>query len=125
MIGDRGVNLSGGQKARVALARAVYSNKDILLLDDPLSAVDAHVVSHLFNECICGYLKGKTRLLITHKTHILENADKILCLDKGITVGFGAYSELRTNEDFGAVMGVLSAQQEEDEATVQEQAPKK
>lgn len=51
-IGERGINLSGGQKARVALARAVYANADVLLLDDPLAAVDAHVGQHLFTKCI-------------------------------------------------------------------------
>ena len=124
MIGDRGVNLSGGQKARVALARAVYSNKDILLLDDPLSAVDAHVVSHLFKNCILKYLEGKTRILITHKTHILEQADKILCIEKGMSVGFGPYSELRLSEDFISLMGSLK-NQEEDEDKTEKGKPKK
>lgn len=124
MIGDRGVNLSGGQKARIALARAIYSNKDILLLDDPLSAVDAHVVSHLFNNCIQKYLEGKTRLLITHKTHLLEHADKILCIEKGMSVGFGSYSDLRRNEDFISVMGTLQIAEEE-KAKTEKGKPKK
>jgi ABC-type multidrug transport system fused ATPase/permease subunit len=66
MIGDKGVNLSGGQKARVALARAVYSNVDIFLLDDPLSAVDSKVRYKLFHDLIEGELKDKTRILVTH-----------------------------------------------------------
>ena len=60
-IGENGVTLSGGQKARIALARAVYQDKDIYLLDDPLAAVDAHVAQHLFQHCILGVLKRKTR----------------------------------------------------------------
>ena len=57
-IGERGINLSGGQKARISLARAVYNNADVYLLDDPLSAVDQHVGKRLFTECICGLLRG-------------------------------------------------------------------
>ena len=56
-IGERGVNISGGQKARISLARACYSNADIYLLDDPLSAVDSQVAKHLVNECLRGFLK--------------------------------------------------------------------
>ncbi|KAI8865339.1 P-loop containing nucleoside triphosphate hydrolase protein, partial [Ramicandelaber brevisporus] len=66
-IGERGINLSGGQKQRVNIARAVYHNPDIILFDDPLSAVDAHVGRHLFHECLRGeMLQGKTRVLVTH-----------------------------------------------------------
>jgi len=66
MIGEKGVNLSGGQKARVSLARAIYSNCDIYLLDDPISAVDVHVAKFIIYECLNGYLKEKTRILVTH-----------------------------------------------------------
>jgi ABC-type transport system involved in cytochrome bd biosynthesis fused ATPase/permease subunit len=66
-LGERGINLSGGQKARVALARAFYCNADVYLLDDPLSAVDAHVGQFLFHEGIRNGLAGKTRILVTHQ----------------------------------------------------------
>lgn len=66
MIGEKGVNLSGGQKARVSLARAIYSDRDIYLFDDPISAVDVHVGKFLMHECIKGYLSNKTRILVTH-----------------------------------------------------------
>uniref|UniRef100_A0A674EZA3 Multidrug resistance-associated protein 4 n=1 Tax=Salmo trutta TaxID=8032 RepID=A0A674EZA3_SALTR len=77
LIGDRGATLSGGQKARVNLARAVYQDADIYLLDDPLSAVDAEVGRHL---CICGILKNKPRILVTHQLQYLQSADQILVL---------------------------------------------
>jgi len=69
-IGERGINLSGGQKQRVSLARAVYSNRDIFLLDDPLSAVDAHVGKHIFEQCIKKELKGKSVILVTHQLQV-------------------------------------------------------
>lgn len=67
-VGGKGVTLSGGQKARIALARAVYSDADILLLDDPLSAVDSHVGERLWSEVVMGYLKGqgKTVIIASH-----------------------------------------------------------
>uniref|UniRef100_A0A3B4ZGW4 Multidrug resistance-associated protein 4-like n=1 Tax=Stegastes partitus TaxID=144197 RepID=A0A3B4ZGW4_9TELE len=80
LVGDRGSNLSGGQKARVSLARAVYHDADIYLLDDPLSAVDAEVGRHLFEECICGLLKKKPRVLVTHQLQYLKAADQIVVL---------------------------------------------
>uniref|UniRef100_A0AAR2K3Q2 Cystic fibrosis transmembrane conductance regulator n=1 Tax=Pygocentrus nattereri TaxID=42514 RepID=A0AAR2K3Q2_PYGNA len=80
VIGDRGATLSGGQKARVNLARAVYQDADIYLLDDPLSAVDAEVGRHLFEQCICGVLKKKPRILVTHQLQYLKTADHILVL---------------------------------------------
>ena len=68
-IGEQGVNISGGQKARIALARALYANADIYLLDDPLSAVDPAVANKIFNDCIQGYLAKKARILVTHQLH--------------------------------------------------------
>ncbi|XP_016524096.1 multidrug resistance-associated protein 4 isoform X2 [Poecilia formosa] len=95
MVGDRGVNLSGGQKTRVALARAVYRDADIYLLDDPLSAVDAEVGRHLFEECICGLLRKKPRILVTHQLQYLKAADQIVVLKEGQMVAKGTYSELQ------------------------------
>ena len=73
-IGEKGVNLSGGQRQRVALARACYAPADVVLLDDPLSAVDAHVGRHLLDNCLNGFLRGKTRVLVTHQLHALTAA---------------------------------------------------
>lgn len=69
-IGERGLNLSGGQKQRISMARAVYSNRDIFLLDDPLSAVDAHVGKHIFEECIKKELNGKSIIFVTHQLQV-------------------------------------------------------
>ena len=95
-IGEKGVNLSGGQKARVSLARAVYSSKDMYLLDDPLAAVDAHVSERLLADCFLGALAGTTRVLVTHYPHVLRHADFIVSLDAGCVVfsgDYGSYQE--------------------------------
>ncbi|KAK2942132.1 Multidrug resistance-associated protein [Blattamonas nauphoetae] len=94
-IGEKGVNMSGGQKARIQLARAVYSDKDIMILDDPLSAVDAHVGRYLMDECICGVLKGKTVILMTNQLQFLDRADKVIVLEKGRVKAEGRYEEIR------------------------------
>nr|CAD7455369.1 unnamed protein product [Timema tahoe] len=83
LVGERGSSLSGGQKARVNLARAVYNDADVYLLDDPLSAVDTHVGKHLFDECINSYLKHKTRILVTHQLQYLTDVDSIVLLLNG------------------------------------------
>ncbi|KAF9165614.1 hypothetical protein DFQ26_009690 [Actinomortierella ambigua] len=95
-IGERGINLSGGQKQRVSLARAVYLDADIYLMDDPLSAVDAHVDQHLWENLVGpnGLLKDKTRVLVTHGIHHLEQVDNIVVLKEGEVSEIGKYSEL-------------------------------
>ncbi|XP_067674237.1 multidrug resistance-associated protein 1-like [Haliotis asinina] len=95
-IGERGINLSGGQKQRVSLARAVYSDADIYLLDDPLSAVDSHVGKHIFVNVISskGLLAGKTRILVTHGIHWLPEVDSILVMTSGQISEKGTYEEL-------------------------------
>ncbi|KAM4693780.1 ATP-binding cassette sub-family C member 10 isoform 1-T2 [Discoglossus pictus] len=82
-VGENGVTLSGGQKARVALARAVYQEKDMYLLDDPLAAVDADVAAHLMEKCILGILNNRTRILCTHRTEMLEKADILVLVRDG------------------------------------------
>lgn len=77
-IGEKGVGLSGGQKARLSIARAVYADKDIILMDDPLSALDAHVRKNIFDEVLCKQLKHKTRILVTHVVDFLDKVDRIL-----------------------------------------------
>ena len=93
-IGEKGINLSGGQRHRVALARALYADADVYLLDDPLSAVDAHVGNHLFERCICGAMAGKTRVLVTHQTQFADSADMIYVMDDGMVTHSGTYNQL-------------------------------
>ncbi|TPX38128.1 hypothetical protein SmJEL517_g00165 [Synchytrium microbalum] len=97
-IGERGINLSGGQKARVGLARAVYQDTDIVLMDDVLSAVDSGVGKSLFDNCILGALKGKTRILVTHALQYLPRVDKILVMSGGTIVEQGTYKELMADK---------------------------
>ncbi|XP_042282221.1 ATP-binding cassette sub-family C member 4-like isoform X2 [Thunnus maccoyii] len=118
MVGDRGSNLSGGQKARVSLARAVYQDADIYLLDDPLSAVDAEVGRHLFEECICGLLRKKPRILVTHQLQYLKAADQIVVLKQGQVVARGTYSELqRSGLDLTSLLKEDEGQEEERQGT--------
>lgn len=114
-IGEKGINLSGGQKARVALARAAYSQADLYLFDDPLSAVDAHVGKSIFEHCICGMLAQKTRVLVTHQVHVLERCDEILVMDKGHITAAGTFQELLAQQVPIVVSAAQSQEQEEGE----------
>lgn len=107
-IGQRGASLSGGQKARVGLARAVYSDADIYLLDDPLSAVDAKVGRNLFKSCVLKYLSGHIRLLVTHQLQYLKDLDRIAVMKNGTIAHQGGYSELA---DQGVFSGMLEFSQ--------------
>jgi len=90
-IGEKGINLSGGQKARISLARAVYGGADVYLLDDPLSAVDVHVSKHIFEHCIKGCLLGKTVILVTHQIQYLPEADLVMNIEDSRVTHFGDY----------------------------------
>ena len=97
LIGERGVCLSGGQRARLSLARALYSDADIFLLDDPLSAVDTAVSRHIFYKCILGVLRYKVRILVTHQLQYLRDADCILILKEGRVECMGTYKEVASS----------------------------
>ena len=94
IVGERGVVLSGGQRARVSLARAVYAEGDLYLLDDPLSAVDSKVAHHIFRECIKGLLGTKTRLITSHQERIMRDADNVIVLFKGQVLSQGNFTKL-------------------------------
>uniref|UniRef100_A0A663DU40 ATP binding cassette subfamily C member 2 n=1 Tax=Aquila chrysaetos chrysaetos TaxID=223781 RepID=A0A663DU40_AQUCH len=115
-IGEKGINLSGGQKQRVSLARAVYSNADIYVLDDPLSAVDAHVGKYLFEHVLGpkGLLQKKTRILVTHSISFLPQVDNIVVLVAGAVSEHGSYSTLLANRGAFAQFLNLYGSQEED-----------
>uniref|UniRef100_A0A665UDL7 ATP-binding cassette sub-family C member 10 n=1 Tax=Echeneis naucrates TaxID=173247 RepID=A0A665UDL7_ECHNA len=93
-VGENGVTLSGGQKARLALARAVYMDKDIYLLDDPLAAVDTDVAEHLMQKCIMELLRGKTRILCTHRIEFVDKADLMVLMDNGTIIKTGSPAEI-------------------------------
>lgn len=99
-IGEKGINLSGGQKQRISLARSVYSDADIYLLDDPLSAVDSHVGKSIFDKIIGpeGLLKNKTRLFVTNSLNFLPQSDEIIMIQDGMIVQMGTYEELSSQK---------------------------
>lgn len=104
-MGERGISLSGGQRARVNLARAVYRKADIYLLDDPLSAVDSQVCKQIFEECILGFLNDKVVILATHQLQFMEKVDKILVMDQGRIIAKGNFAELKaTGLNFAMMM---------------------
>ncbi|KAG6695776.1 hypothetical protein I3842_09G114600 [Carya illinoinensis] len=117
-IGERGVNLSGGQKQRVSMARAVYSNSDVYIFDDPLSALDAHVARQVFNSCVKEELRGKTRVLVTNQLHFLPQVDRIILVSEGMVKEDGTFEELSKN-------GVLFQKLMENAGEMEEQEAEK
>lgn len=118
-IGEKGVNLSGGQKQRINLARVAYSEADIVLMDDPLSAVDAHVGRHLFQNLMRGYLHNKTRILVTHQLHFLKQVDMIILMNNGHIEAMGTFAELnRKNPSFVRLMSSLT--EDDNESSIAE-----
>ncbi|CAK4072293.1 unnamed protein product [Aphanomyces euteiches] len=96
-IGERGINLSGGQKARVSIARAMYrENADFYLFDDPLSALDVHVAGAVFQDCIQNLLVDKTVILVLNSHyHFLPKADRVLVMEDGTIVGDGSFDVIK------------------------------
>lgn len=104
-IGERGITISGGQKQRLNIARAIYFDADMVLMDDPLSAVDAHVGRHIFDEAILGLLGDKCRILATHQLWVLNRCDRIVWMEAGKIQAVGTYDELlHTHEGFRHLM---------------------
>ena len=100
IIGDRGITLSGGQKNRIALARAIYADRDIYLLDDILSSCDNNVSNRIIENCILKYLKDKTRLIISNNLEYLNKADKVLYIKNETIFFYGNYNELEKIGEF-------------------------
>ena len=96
-IGAKGINLSGGQKARISLARAIYSEADIMLMDDPISALDVHVRKEIFTQVIKGICNDKTRVLVTHAADYLHLCDRIVLMSNGSISAQGTYEDLKDN----------------------------
>jgi len=126
-IGERGINLSGGQKARVGLCRALYAQADIALLDDPLAAVDTHVADHIFQESILGVLKkaGTTTLLVTNQLHRLPSCDLVVWIEDGKIKETGTFAQLEASGlDFADLMDRQGVQANEQEAKVDDETTK-
>ncbi|XP_053947387.1 probable multidrug resistance-associated protein lethal(2)03659 [Anastrepha ludens] len=100
IVGERGVSLSGGQKARVNLARAIYHRADIYLLDDPLSAVDTHVGKHIFERCVAEFLNDKIVILVTHQLQYLFDVEQLVLMNSGRIEAKGRYQDLQKNEKY-------------------------
>ncbi|KAK3718773.1 hypothetical protein QZH41_014043 [Actinostola sp. cb2023] len=115
LVGERGVALSGGQRARIGLARAVYSDADIYLLDDPLSAVDVHVGKHLYQKCIREYLSNKARILVTHQFRYVKQSDYVIAISEGEIVARGKFEDIRDSGiDLVAMCPKKSLEEEEE-----------
>ena len=99
-IGEKGVNLSGGQKARISIARALYADKDIYMFDDPISALDANVGMKVMKNCIIKHLSGKTRILVTHALQYVSFSDRIIYMNNGEIKWMGTYEEIKEQEFF-------------------------
>ena len=99
-IGEKGINLSGGQKVRISLARTIYNEPDIYLFDDPISALDANVGKKIMKNCIVKYLKGKTRVVVTHALSYLKYMDRIIYMKSGRIEWSGNYEEVQNQPFF-------------------------
>ena len=123
-IGERGITVSGGQKQRMNIARAIYFDADIVLMDDPLSAVDAHVGRHIMDNAICGLLKDKCRILATHQLHVLSRCDRIIWVEEGNVQAVDTFNNLMAyNEGFQQLMTMTASEkkhEEEDESLEEE-----
>ncbi|KAM0335769.1 hypothetical protein ACHAQA_000819 [Verticillium albo-atrum] len=116
-IGERGITISGGQKQRLNIARAIYYDSDIVLMDDPLSAVDAHVGRHIFDNAILGLLKDKCRVLATHQLWVLNRVDRIIWMEGGKVMAVDTFDNLMKNyESFQQLMETTAVEETPDDA---------
>ena len=112
-IGERGITLSGGQKQRLNIARAIYFDADVVLMDDPLSAVDAHVGRHIMDEAICGIMKDKCRILATHQLHVLNRCDRIVWMEEGHIQAIDTFDRLMADSAAFRKLMETTSQEEE------------
>lgn len=114
-IGERGITVSGGQKQRLNIARAIYFDADIVLMDDPLSAVDAHVGRHIMDNAICGLLKDKCRVLATHQLHVLHRVDRIVWMKEGSIHKIATFDDLMNNDaEFQKLMETTAVEEKQE-----------
>ena len=127
-IGEKGLNLSGGQKARISIARAIYSESEIYIFDDPLSALDAYVGMNLFKGVFNEYLKDKTFIISTHALQYLNFFDRIIYMNDGKIEWSGTYNEIITQDFYGEFVKNLerkkSGEKKEEEKEVKEKKGK-
>lgn len=115
-IGERGITISGGQKQRLNIARAIYFDADIILMDDPLSAVDAHVGRHIFDNAILGLLKDKCRILATHQLWVLNRCDRIIWMDQGSIQAVDTFDNLmRDHAGFQQLMESTAVEEKKED----------
>ncbi|KAF5021658.1 hypothetical protein F66182_6316 [Fusarium sp. NRRL 66182] len=115
-IGERGITISGGQKQRLNIARAIYFDADIVLMDDPLSAVDAHVGRHIFDNAILGLLGDKCRILATHQLWVLSRCDRIIWMESGKIQAVDTFDNLmREHQGFQALMETTAVEEKREE----------
>ena len=119
-IGEKGITLSGGQKQRTAIARAVYADADLVAMDDPLSALDAHVAKDLFRKCVVGACREKAVLLVTHQLQFVNQADHVVVMADGAIAERGTYDELVAKEG-GSFRQLMDAYHGEDEGLAEEE----
>lgn len=132
-VGERGITLSGGQRQRINICRAIYCDSDIVIFDDPLSALDAHVGKAVFQNVMQGCLAGRTRILVTHALHFLPSCDHILVMDNGRIAESGTYQDLivangefaRFAREFGSKEDAQADETEEKEGEAVDEKKKK
>ena len=118
-IGERGITISGGQKQRLNIARAIYFDADIVLMDDPLSAVDAHVGRHIFDNAILGLLKDRCLILATHQLWVLDRCDRIVWMEAGKIQAVDTFENLVNNhQGFQTLIEATAPKEKQEEKGV-------
>jgi len=105
-IGEKGINLSRGQKMRISLARAIYNDPDIYLFDDPISSLDANISKKIMENCIINYLKDKTRVIVTNALNYLDNMDRIIYMKSGTIEWTGNFKDFQNHPFYEKLMKI-------------------